>query len=100
MQGFDERSDEIMDYMDNDRNLSAFKAAEHVYRAVHLLQRMSRKGAKERPLFQFPPSRVNAEDLKPRKKRTEIPALVKVQIGEGLKRGIPAGILAKDYNVV
>ena len=34
MQGFDERSDEIMDYMDNDRNLSAFKAAEHVAKGL------------------------------------------------------------------
>ena len=54
---------------------------------------------KARPLFQFPSLRVNAEDIKMRKKRTEVPALTKVKIGEALKREIPVGKLARDFNV-
>ena len=90
--------------MDDDRSLSAFNAAEHVQQekpcgAYISFKGMSRKGAKARPLFQFPSLRVNAEDIKMRKKRTEVPALIKVQIGEALKRGIPVGKLARDFNV-
>jgi len=68
--------------MDDDRSLSDFNAAEHVQKekpcgAYISFKGMSRKGAKARPLFQFPSLRVNAEDIEMRKKRTEVPALTK-----------------------
>ena len=77
------------------RNMSTKKNRE----AYISFKGMSRKGAKARPLFQFPSLRVNAEDIKMRKKRTEVPALTKVKIGEALKREIPVGKLARDFNV-